>query len=96
MWTWMVRVDSKREINDWYAVGVQPDLFDDVVLARFWSDSSAPLRRGGKDTRDQRSQFEPFDDEAAARAAADRLIQERLGEGYCIVAGYVPEGTTTN
>ena len=81
MWTWLERVNPEEHANRWYAVGVQPGLFDDVVVARFW---------GNRSTRYQQARFEPFNGQATARAAADRLIREKLRGGYRIVSGYVP------
>jgi len=83
MWTWLERVDHEQRVNRWYAIGVQPDLFGQLVLARYW---------GSRATRAQRLQAEPFDDAVAARIAADRLIREKVGRGYRVVDGYVPEG----
>lgn len=83
MWTWLERVDYDERVNRWYAVGVQPDLFGQIVVARYW---------GSRGTRAQRLVCEPFEDVETARVAADRVIREKVGRGYRVVAGYVPEG----
>ena len=82
MWTWLECVDFEENANRWYAIGVQLDLFGQLVVARYW---------GSRRTRAQRLQAEPFDDAGAARIAADRLIREKVGRGYRVVDGYVPE-----
>ncbi len=81
-WTWLERVEPQKRVNRWYAIGVQPDLFGQLVLVRYW---------GSRGTRAQRLQAEPFEDGEAARVAADRLIQEKMGRGYRVTAGYVPD-----
>ncbi len=79
MWTWLKRIDSEKRMNRWYAIGIQPGLFDVVALVRLW---------GSRETRHQRMRVEPFADLEAAKAAADDLIQRKLRRGYQFVTGY--------
>jgi len=83
MWTWLQRVDYAQNLNRWYAVGVQPALFDQAAVIRFW---------GSREKDYQQVLVQAFDDEAGARQAADRLIREKLRRGYRIMGGYRPEG----
>ena len=81
-WTWLQHMDYEQNIN-FYLVGVQPALFDQVAVIHFW---------GSRQNMRQRVIVQPFDDQASARAAADRLIQHKVKCGYLIVAGYEPPG----
>jgi predicted DNA-binding WGR domain protein len=82
-WTWLQHMDYGQNVNHFYLVGVQPSLFDNVALIRFW---------GSRQNTSQRVIVQPFDDQASARAAADRLIQQKVKRGYLIVDGYEPPG----
>jgi predicted DNA-binding WGR domain protein len=83
MWTWLQRVDYEQNINRWYAVGVQPALFEQVAVIRFW---------GSREKDYQQVMVQAHADEASAREAADRLIRAKVRRGYCIVGGYRPGG----
>lgn len=83
MWTWLTRIDPEENANRYYAVGVQPSLLDPVALIRSW---------GSRETDYCRLRVEPFADAEAARAAADKLIREKLRHGYRLVGGYQPPG----
>ena len=83
MWTWLTRVDHSQNANRFYLIGVQPSLFADVALIRFW---------GSREKNYQQVMVQPCTDEASARAAADRLIQQKVKRGYTIVDGYEPAG----
>jgi hypothetical protein len=60
-------------------------LLDPVVVVRFW---------GSRETAFQQMKAEPFEDWEKARAAADKLIREKVRQkdGYRITAGHVPPG----
>ncbi len=81
MWTWLQRVDYDQNVNRFYLIGVQPALFDQVAVIRFW---------GSREKDYQQVMVRPFDSQASARQAADRLIRAKLRRGYCIVDGYRP------
>ncbi len=36
-WTWLTHIDPTTNANRWYAISVQPTLFDSVAVVRFWS-----------------------------------------------------------
>jgi len=84
-WTWMSRIDPEKNANRWYAVGVQPTLFDPVALITAW---------GSRETAFQEVEIEPFEDQDAARAAADQVIREKVRQkgAYRIMGGYRPPG----
>jgi len=69
-------------MNRWYAVGVQPSLFDAAAVIRFW---------GSREKDYQRGMVRAFDDAEAARQAADRLIRAKVRGKYQIVGGHVPD-----
>jgi predicted DNA-binding WGR domain protein len=75
-------VDAQENENRWYAVGVQPSLFDAAAVIRFW---------GSREKDYQQGMVRAFDDAETARDAADRLIRAKLRRKYQIVSGYVPE-----
>jgi predicted DNA-binding WGR domain protein len=83
MWTLLERVDPDAHISRWYAVGVQPTLFGRVAVVRLW---------GSRENDFQQRKAQPYDDEASARAAADRLIRVKVRRGYRITSGYKPPG----
>ncbi len=82
-WTWLRRVDAQNGLNRWYAVGVQPSLFDAAAVIRFW---------GSREKDYQQGMVRAFDDAETARQAADRLIRAKVRGKYQIVDGYVPDG----
>jgi predicted DNA-binding WGR domain protein len=79
----MARIDPDENANRWYAVGVQPSLLDPIAVVCFW---------GSRETAFQEMQIKPFDDQDAAREAADKMIRAKVRQkdGYIIVGGYVP------
>ncbi len=46
-WTLLERVDPDEGLNRWYFVGVQPGLFDQVVVVRFWGSRELGLAPSG-------------------------------------------------
>jgi len=82
-WTWLKRVDAQKNENRWYAVGVQPSLFDEAAVIRFW---------GSREKDYQQGMVRAFDDAETAREAADRLIHAKVRRKYQIVGGHVPDG----
>jgi hypothetical protein len=44
-WTYLKRVDFDKNVNRWYAVGVQPSLLDAVALVRFWGSREKNYRQ---------------------------------------------------
>jgi predicted DNA-binding WGR domain protein len=83
MWTFLERVDPDAHISRWYAVSIQPTLFGRVAVVRLW---------GSRVNDFQQRLAQPYDDEASARAAADRLIRAKVRRGYRITSGYKPPG----
>ena len=77
-WTLLERVEPDEGMNRWYFVGVQPGLFDEVVVIRFW---------GSRESAFQQMALQAFDDVEAARAAAGDLVRAKLGRGYKVVVG---------
>jgi predicted DNA-binding WGR domain protein len=51
-------------------------------VVRFW---------GSREKDYQRMMVQGFDDEAAARESAERLVREKVRGGYRVVSGYAPE-----
>ena len=76
-WTLLERIDPAEGANRWYAVGVQPSLFDEVVVVRFW---------GSRKTAFQQMALQSYDDVEAATSAAGDLVQAKLGRGYRVVS----------
>jgi predicted DNA-binding WGR domain protein len=81
MWTFLERVDPDEHISRWYAVSVQPTLFGRVAVVRLW---------GSRESDFQQRKAQPYDDEGSARAAAGRLVQEKIRRGYRWVGGRKP------
>ncbi len=77
-WTLLERVDPDEGLNRWYYVGVQPGLFDQIVVVRFW---------GSRESAFQQMALQAFADVEAAAGAADALVRAKVGRGYKVVGG---------
>jgi len=69
----LVRIDLERGFQRFYRLYLRPDLFDPVCLVREWGQIG---NRGGQ------RRVQPFNNQASAQAALDRILQEKLRKGY--------------
>jgi predicted DNA-binding WGR domain protein len=68
-----IKIDPERGQRRWYTVAWGPTLFGDWAVVRSW---------GRLGTGWARCRSETFDDDDAARAAAEAQVRKRLRRGY--------------
>ena len=70
--TSLYRVEPSKNMNRYYTLSVQPNLFGGFSLLRNWG----RIGTGGQ------IRVDFFDDEDAAISASDRLVESKLKRGY--------------
>jgi predicted DNA-binding WGR domain protein len=66
------RIESQRNMNRFYALSLQPDLFGTVSVVREWGRIGQPGM----------VRHEVYSDEVAAQAALVLRMQKKIGRGY--------------
>ena len=70
---YLIRVEPEQNLNRWYAVGVQPTLFDDCAVICAWG------RRG---TDYARWRIIPAVSLQQARHQAEQIVARKIRRGY--------------
>ena len=73
MYTTLIRIDPDKHMDRRYSVAVQPTLLEPVAVVCLWGS-----RRSGY----QRLQVHQANSWEEARAAAEKIVQEKIRRGY--------------
>lgn len=72
----LLRGVTPERLNRWYAVWIQPALFDDVCVVTAW---------GSRATAMSRCRALPCPSAADAERTARRIVETRIRRGYALV-----------
>ena len=76
MYAFLTRVWPEANMNRWYLVLIQSDLFGETVLFRAW---------GNRANSGQQITIQTMPTVEEAAAAARRLVNDKVGKGYTII-----------